>query len=121
MQIKPRGKIYSINEGYESQWDSAVKQYVNDKKNPQVRSCPNSVTDWLTFIMICANMQTGKAYGARYVGSMVSATQVVLPLGPFIKSSWKFHIEISQVAVDMHVALACRVRVCVCQQTRVIN
>ena len=36
MKIKPRGKIYSINEGYESQWDESVKKYVNLKKYPQV-------------------------------------------------------------------------------------
>lgn len=36
MKIKPRGKIYSINEGYEAQWDEAVKEYVKSKKFPQV-------------------------------------------------------------------------------------
>lgn len=36
MKIKPRGKIYSINEGYESQWDDAVKKYVHSKKFPEV-------------------------------------------------------------------------------------
>lgn len=38
MKIKPRGKIYSINEGYENQWDEAVKKYVQSKKFPQVSS-----------------------------------------------------------------------------------
>ncbi len=38
MKIKPRGKIYSINEGYEGQWDEAVKKYVQSKKFPQVSS-----------------------------------------------------------------------------------
>ena len=36
MRIKPRGKIYSINEGYESQWDDVIKKYVQSKKYPQV-------------------------------------------------------------------------------------
>lgn len=36
MKIKPRGKIYSINEGYEAQWDDAVKEFVKSKKFPQV-------------------------------------------------------------------------------------
>lgn len=43
MSIPSRGKIYSINEGYESQWDEAVKEYVKSKKYPSVsylrRSC----------------------------------------------------------------------------------
>jgi fructose-1,6-bisphosphatase I len=36
MKIPNRGKIYSVNEGYESLWDEAVKQYVKDKKYPSV-------------------------------------------------------------------------------------
>ncbi len=36
MRIKPRGKIYSINEGYEKYWFDPVKDYVNKKKHPQV-------------------------------------------------------------------------------------
>ncbi|XP_015790657.1 fructose-1,6-bisphosphatase 1 isoform X1 [Tetranychus urticae] len=48
--VPRRGKIYSINEGYESQWDPVVKAYVHSKKYPK----------------------SGKPYGARYVGSMVS-------------------------------------------------
>ncbi|KAI1301688.1 Fructose-1,6-bisphosphatase 1 [Halotydeus destructor] len=59
MKVKPRGKIYSINEGYESQWDEAVKEYVRSKKYPE----------------------TGKAYSARYVGSMVSDVHRTLKYG----------------------------------------
>ena len=36
MKIPQRGKIYSINEGYESEWDAAVKDYVKEKKYPTV-------------------------------------------------------------------------------------
>lgn len=40
MKVKPRGNIYSINEGYEKQWDEAVKEYVTSKKYPKVISHP---------------------------------------------------------------------------------
>lgn len=50
MRIKPRGKIYSLNEGYEQYWDEPTKEYVKSKKFPK----------------------TGKPYGARYIGSMVA-------------------------------------------------
>jgi len=50
IKIKPRGKIYSINEGYEQYWDEATRQYVISKKRPE----------------------SGKPYGARYIGSMVA-------------------------------------------------
>jgi len=59
MTIKERGKIYSINEGYESQWDEAVKEYIKSKKYPT----------------------NGKPYGARYVGSMVSDVHRTLKYG----------------------------------------
>ena len=36
MRIKPRGKIYSINEGYEQFWDAATAEYVQSKKRPKV-------------------------------------------------------------------------------------
>ncbi|KAG0420855.1 hypothetical protein HPB47_003239 [Ixodes persulcatus] len=38
MKIKPRGKIYSINEGYAGSWDPAVKEYVESKKFPKMAS-----------------------------------------------------------------------------------
>lgn len=59
MKIKPRGKIYSINEGYASSWDPAVKEYVESKKFPK----------------------TGKPYGARYIGSMVADVHRTLKYG----------------------------------------
>jgi len=51
MKIKPRGKIYSLNEGYAAQFDQPLTKYLDSLKNP-----------------------TGdkKAYGARYIGSMVA-------------------------------------------------
>ncbi|XP_055897540.1 fructose-1,6-bisphosphatase 1-like [Biomphalaria glabrata] len=51
MRIKPRGKIYSINEGYDMFWDDATREYVNNKKRPKDGTSP---------------------YGARYIGSMVA-------------------------------------------------
>lgn len=48
--VKPRGNIYSINEGYEAKWDEAVKRYVHSRKYPK----------------------NGKPYSSRYVGSMVA-------------------------------------------------
>jgi len=59
MSIKPRGNIYSINEGYTAKWDEAVKEYINDKKYPK----------------------SGKAYGSRYVGSMVADLHRTLVYG----------------------------------------
>jgi len=50
MKIKPRGKIYSLNEGYEQYWDEPTKAYIKSKKFPK----------------------EGKPYGARYIGSMVA-------------------------------------------------
>lgn len=59
MRIKPKGNIYSINEGYSALWDEATKEYVDSKKNPK----------------------TGKAYGSRYVGSMVADVHRTLVYG----------------------------------------
>lgn len=36
MRIPARGKIYSVNEGNESQFDEAVKEYIKEKKYPSV-------------------------------------------------------------------------------------
>jgi len=64
MKIKPRGNIYSINEGYTKFWDKAVTEYVQNKKFP-----PDGK----------------KPYGARYVGSMVADVhRTVLYGGIFI-------------------------------------
>lgn len=60
MRIKPRGKIYSINEGYEAIWPDAVKEYITSKKHPTAG---------------------GKAYGARYIGSMVADVHRTLKYG----------------------------------------
>jgi len=59
MKVPSRGKIYSINEGYAATWDPAVVEYVESKKRPK----------------------TGKAYGARYVGSMVADVHRTLKYG----------------------------------------
>lgn len=60
MQIKPKGKIYSINEGYAKYWDPAVTEYVKRKKFPQDGTAP---------------------YGARYIGSMVADVHRTLVYG----------------------------------------
>ena len=56
---KPRGKIFSINEGYAKYWDDATKQYIQNKKDPA----------------------TGSPYGARYIGSMVADVHRTLVYG----------------------------------------
>lgn len=51
MKIKPRGKIYSLNEGYAAQFDEPLNKYLHSIKFPE----------------------SGKgAYGSRYIGSMVA-------------------------------------------------
>ena len=50
MRIKPRGKIYSINEGYEAQWDEAVTEYVKSKKHPQVRNIHSKISQLCLYI-----------------------------------------------------------------------
>ena len=40
MKIKPRGKIFSINEGYYKYFDQETKDYIDSLKNPKVR-CNN--------------------------------------------------------------------------------
>ncbi|KAG5899412.1 hypothetical protein JTB14_033605 [Gonioctena quinquepunctata] len=59
MQVPKRGKIYAINEGYTHQWDAAVKEYVDNKKDPA----------------------KGKPYNARYVGSMVADVHRTIKYG----------------------------------------
>ncbi|XP_076336849.1 fructose-1,6-bisphosphatase 1-like isoform X2 [Tachypleus tridentatus] len=59
MTMKPRGKYYSINEGYAGLWDKAVTEYVRRKKYPK----------------------NGKPYGARYIGSMVADVHRTLKYG----------------------------------------
>jgi fructose-1,6-bisphosphatase I len=60
MQVKPRGKVYSINEGYQQFWDKATTEYVASKKNPPGGKPP---------------------YAARYVGSMVADVHRTLCYG----------------------------------------
>lgn len=59
MTIKPRGKIYSINEGYGKYWGDAVKEYIHKKKFPE----------------------KGNPYAARYIGSMVADVHRTLVYG----------------------------------------
>jgi fructose-1,6-bisphosphatase I len=60
MKIKPRGKIYSINEGYSKFWSEPVKQYIDSLKNPKSGKPP---------------------YGGRYIGSMVADVHRTLKYG----------------------------------------
>lgn len=76
IRIKPRGKTYSINEGYAKFWYDPVKEYIDSKKYPKVRA----------LLKLCANMtlspsQSGKPYGARYIGSMVADVHRTLMYG----------------------------------------
>lgn len=59
MRIPSRGKIYAINEGYTHLWDDAIKEYVQNKKDPA----------------------KGKPYNARYVGSMVADVHRTIKYG----------------------------------------
>jgi len=60
MKIKPKGKIFSINEGYAQYWDKAMTEYIRRKKYPDDGSSP---------------------YGARYIGSMVADVHRTLVYG----------------------------------------
>jgi fructose-1,6-bisphosphatase I len=60
IKLKPRGKLYSLNEGYSKFWDKATTEYVDAKKNPKDGKAP---------------------YGARYVGSMVADVHRTLMYG----------------------------------------
>lgn len=59
IRIPEQGKIYSINEGYSSQWEESIKEYVELKKYPK----------------------SGKPYNARYIGSMVADVHRTLKYG----------------------------------------
>ena len=51
MKIKPKGKIFSINEGYTQYWDKAMTEYIRRKKYPDVSMrIPNF--KYITFILI---------------------------------------------------------------------
>ncbi|XP_038072013.1 fructose-1,6-bisphosphatase 1-like [Patiria miniata] len=60
IRIKPRGKIYSINEGYTELWADAIKEYVESKKK---------------------TTEERAAYGSRYIGSMVADMHRTLVYG----------------------------------------
>ena len=36
MKVKPRGKIYSLNEGYAEAWSEGLKSYIAEKKSTAV-------------------------------------------------------------------------------------
>jgi len=55
MKIKPKGKIYSLNEGYATLWDPAVKEFVERKKAVKA--------------------------GSRYIGSMVADVHRTIKYG----------------------------------------
>ncbi|KAJ2949622.1 hypothetical protein O0L34_g15545 [Tuta absoluta] len=59
MRIPDKGNIYSINEGYAAEWEAGLAKYIEDRKRPK----------------------TGKAYGARYVGSMVADVHRTIKYG----------------------------------------
>jgi fructose-1,6-bisphosphatase I len=52
IQMPERGKIYSVNEGNEAQWDDKVRGWVDWLKTP--------------------NKDQGKPYSARYIGTLVA-------------------------------------------------
>ncbi|XP_051923476.1 fructose-1,6-bisphosphatase isozyme 2 [Hippocampus zosterae] len=60
VRIKPRGNIYSLNEGYAKYFQPAVNHYIDRKKNPE---------------------DGGTPYGARYVGSMVADVHRTIAYG----------------------------------------
>ncbi|KHN73524.1 Fructose-1,6-bisphosphatase isozyme 2 [Toxocara canis] len=51
MKCKPRGTVYSINEGYSKHWTKGIAEYIRSKKDPPAGK---------------------KSYAQRYVGSMVA-------------------------------------------------
>ncbi|VDM28526.1 unnamed protein product [Toxocara canis] len=51
MKCKPRGTVYSINEGYSKHWTKGIAEYIRSKKDP---------------------LAGKKSYAQRYVGSMVA-------------------------------------------------
>lgn len=79
MRVKSRGKIYSVNEGYESLWDDGIKEFVRSRKYPEDGKSP---------------------YGLRYIGSMVADVHRTLKYGglfmyPSTRDSPKGKVEIN--------------------------
>jgi len=60
MKIKPRGSIYSLNEGYHELFDEGLQKYLHSLKYPK---------------------EGKKRYGARYIGSMVADMHRTLKYG----------------------------------------
>jgi fructose-1,6-bisphosphatase I len=86
MKVKPRGKIYSLNEGYSKFWYEPVKEYIESLKNPQT-----------------GNQQP---YGARYIGSMVADVHRTLKYGgifmyPATKDSPKGKLRLLYECIPM--------------------
>lgn len=86
MRIKPRGKIYSVNEGYSKFWYEPVKDYVDSLKFPKA-----------------GNQQP---YGARYIGSMVADVHRTLKYGgifmyPATKDSPKGKLRLLYECIPM--------------------
>lgn len=61
VQIPPRGKIYSFNEGNRWEWDEPLRNYVTDIQQ--------------------GKGQSGKKYSSRYIGSMVGDVHRTLMYG----------------------------------------
>jgi len=61
IRIPPRGKIYSVNEGYAGNWPAPVQDYIHSLKYPKEKG--------------------KKPYGARYIGSMVADVHRTLMYG----------------------------------------
>jgi len=57
MKIPKKGKIYSLNEGYEKKWEPAIYEFVRSKK------------------------EGAKAYSMRYIGSMVADVHRTIKYG----------------------------------------
>lgn len=70
MRDKAGNDDFSINEGYETAWDTAIKEYIHSKKYPE----------------------NGKPYSARYVGSMVADVHRTIKYGGiFLYPATKTH------------------------------
>lgn len=61
MEIKPKGKIYSVNEGNSKYWTNYCKEYFESLKNPEDKE--------------------KSPYSARYIGSMVADVHRTLLYG----------------------------------------
>ena len=53
MKIPSRGKIYSINEGYENKWEPAILEYVKSKKQRSLLVPLNSFKNLMFSTFLC--------------------------------------------------------------------